>query len=79
MSRQKQAPPLVYSKAQQADLAAQGQGCCPTCGGPWGRLAIKVCRLCGGVIGGGHKYRMVPAGPGLFALEHRNCSEPTKR
>lgn len=76
----KAAPPLPYSKARQRDLVAQHGGPhCPTCGRPWDRIAIKVCRLCGDVIGRGHRFKMVPAGPGLFALEHKNCIEPTSK
>lgn len=69
---------MAYSAARQADLAVPSIAC-PTCGRPWHRIAIKVCRLCGQVIGKGHKYQMVPAGPGLFALEHHDCTNPTAK
>src|SRR5690606_20341584 len=54
---------------------------CPTCGGPW-RAAVKVCRKCGKAVGRSERWRMVPAGPGLFAIEHREpCGmvEPWQR
>lgn len=73
-----QSPPAPYSKARQGDLAVTGL-LCPTCGRPWNRIAIKVCRLCGEVLQPNHRYRMVPAGPGLFALEHRDCTDPTSK
>ena len=68
----------VSANVIQADFATAGKSC-PTCGRPWDRLALRVCRRCGQVIGSYHKYHMVPAGPGLFALEHWNCDNPISR
>lgn len=72
----KQVPPHAYSGAKQRDLAVEVGPNCPTCGRSWDKMAIRVCRLCGEPIARSHKYRMVPAGPGLFALEHRKCADP---
>jgi hypothetical protein len=74
----KQAPPIRYQNAPQTDALIGAAITCPTCGGPWSNRAKRVCRKCGGVIGSRHKYHLIPAGPGLFALEHRNCSNPTE-
>ena len=76
MTKKTAPPPLAYPKAAQADLDAGRADNCPTCGRPWGRIALRVCRLCGQPISNNHKWRMVPAGPGLFAIEHRNCDQP---
>jgi len=65
-----QAPPLNYGQAPQADLALDDRAHCPTCGRPWKGLAVKVCRKCGQPIGRKDRWRMVPASPGLVALEH---------
>lgn len=70
------APPVPYPDAPQRDLVAEDPRTCPTCGGRWGRRAVKVCRKCGQPIARDHKHRFVPAGPGLFALEHKNCEHP---
>lgn len=75
----KRSPPVTYPAAQQRDAIAESGITCPTCGGPWNGQAIKVCRLCGRVIGQRDKWRMVPFGPGLVALEHMNCESPTHK
>lgn len=75
----KQVPPLNYPEGSQRDAVAEQRGNCPTCGRSWGGLAIKVCRKCGQALGRNDKYKMVPAGPGLFAIEHRSCENPTAR
>jgi predicted amidophosphoribosyltransferase len=75
----KAAPPIAYPDAHQRDLVTATGAHCPTCGQPWKRLAIKVCRKCGRVIGPRHKHHLVPVSAGLFAFEHRNCDEPTSR
>jgi hypothetical protein len=72
----RQAPPIRYQNAPQADALIEHGLSCPTCGGPWSNRAKRVCRKCGQVIGSRHKYQLVPAGPGLFALEHRDCKHP---
>jgi predicted amidophosphoribosyltransferase len=69
MTRRKQSPPLPYEGEPQRDLVADCGITCPTCGGPF-RAAVKVCRKCGKPIGRAEKWRMVPASPGLVALEH---------
>jgi len=74
MSTGKAAPPLEYPKGQK-DAIAQLRVCCPTCGGPW-KSAKRVCRQCGRPISSRHKWQMIPAGPGLWAIEHRNCDDP---
>lgn len=66
------APPIPYAGALQRDLVAEDPRTCPTCGGRWGKRAIRVCRRCGQPIARNEKYRLVPAGPGIFALEHRH-------
>jgi predicted amidophosphoribosyltransferase len=72
----KQTPPLAYPNATQQDFAAGADLHCPTCGKPWGKVAIRVCRNCGKPIGRSEKWRHVPAGPGLVAIEHRDqCIE----
>ena len=70
----KRAPPLEYPKGQVDGLAATGIHC-PTCGGPW-KAAKRVCRKCGQPIAARHRWQMIPAGPGLWAIEHRNCDSP---
>lgn len=76
MNRTKQAPPIPYPGQQQRDLVAEAPTTCPTCGGPW-RAAKRVCRKCGQTIGRAQRWRLVPAGPGLFAIEHRQpCGTP---
>lgn len=75
----KQAPPIHYAGAKQADLVVEHAITCPTCGGPWKGRAIKICRCCGRPLGRHDKYRMVPAGPGLFAIEHWDCDAPTAK
>lgn len=73
----KAVPPLSYPDAPQHDFAAGDALHCPTCGKPWDkRVAIKVCRKCGKPIGRHDKYRFLPAGPGLVAIEHRDCENP---
>lgn len=73
----KQAPPIEYGKAPQADALATLS--CPTCGGPWSGRAVKVCRLCGRPLGRNDRWRMVPFGPGLVAIEHYECDTPTHK
>lgn len=73
----KRAPPLEYPKGQ-TDLVARLVPHCPTCGGEW-KGAKRVCRRCGQPISGGHKWRLIPAGPGIWAIEHRNCEHPHER
>lgn len=75
MSRKKQAPAVAYPEAAQADLTA-GDGTCPTCGRAWDKkAAVKVCRRCGRVVNPGERWHMVAAGPGLVAIEHRDCDQ----
>lgn len=62
---------MAYPGEPQRDLVAECGTTCPTCGGPW-RAAVKVCRKCGKAVGRSERWRMVPAGPGLFAIEHRD-------
>ena len=76
MSKSKPAPPLQYPKGQ-GDLIAPVVRSCPTCGGPW-KGAKRVCRQCGRPIAASHRWHMIPAGPGTWAIEHRNCNDPTK-
>lgn len=66
-------PPLAYAAPAQGDFDVGGAKKCPTCGGPWKRLALRVCRRCGLNIKRAERYRVVPVGPGLFAVEHRAC------
>jgi hypothetical protein len=61
---------VAYPGEPQRDLVAEAPTTCPTCGGPW-RAAVKVCRKCGKPVARSERWRMVPAGPGLFAIEHR--------
>lgn len=71
----KPVPPIAYPNAAQHDLAASNELHCPTCGKPWGKVAVKVCRKCGRSIGRDEKWVMLPAGPGLVAIEHKVCGE----
>lgn len=72
MNRRKQPPPLSYPGDPQRDLVTEAGHTCPTCGGAWPRrLSVRVCRCCGQPIRRGEKWRTVPAGPGLFAYQHR--------
>lgn len=73
----KAVPPLSYPAAQQHDFAAGNALHCPTCGKPWGKVAIKVCRKCGKPIARNERYHLIPAGPGLVAIEHRVCKGPS--
>jgi hypothetical protein len=70
MTRAKQPPPLAYPGNPQTDLAADPVVTCPTCGGPW-KAAKRVCRKCGQAIGRSERWHTIPAGPGLFGIEHR--------
>lgn len=80
MNRKLQSPPIAYAQARQADLATSVEGaCCPTCGRPWSGLGVKICRKCGDPIAAKHRFSMIPVGPGVVALEHHDCSEPTLR
>lgn len=78
MARKKQAPPIAYSSPKQAGLSLSPDTC-PTCGRGWEGLAVKICRACGETITKGHKYRIVPVGPGVFGYQHRNCEKPSSR
>lgn len=69
-----QAPPIPYPKGQQDALTFVPH--CPTCGRPW-TAPKRVCRKCGQPIARHDKWQTIPAGPGLFALEHRDCENPT--
>ena len=69
MSR-KQSPPLDYPGEPQRDLVVAAGHTCPTCGGPW-KAAKRVCRQCGKPIARSEKWITVPAGPGVFAYQHR--------
>lgn len=71
MRQSKQPPPLDYPNKSQPDLPMPRGPACPTCGAPWKGAAVRVCRLCGQVIRRGERYRVVPAGPGLFGYQHR--------
>jgi predicted amidophosphoribosyltransferase len=73
----KQPPPLVYPGAKQRDMVAESPKNCPTCGREW-RAAKRVCRRCGQPISNSHKWVMIPAGPGLWAIEHRCCESPER-
>jgi ribosomal protein L32 len=75
VTRAKQSPPLAYPGAKQRDLVAEDPVSCPTCGRAW-KAAKRVCRRCGQPISNSHKWQMIPAGPGLWAIEHRNCQDP---
>jgi hypothetical protein len=68
-------PPLDYPKGQ-TDAMVQIAPHCPTCGRPW-KAQKRVCRRCGQGISSSHKWQMIPAGPGLWAIEHRDCDNPT--
>lgn len=78
MSRRKQPPPIAYTGSRQSGLSLSAESC-PTCGRAWEGLAVKICRACGETIAKGHKYRVVPIGPGVFAYQHRDCAAPTSR
>lgn len=75
MTARKQAPPVGYPGDPQRDLVAEHAITCPTCGGPW-KAAKRVCRKCGQPIGRNQRWHMIPAGPGLWAIEHRGTCAP---
>jgi endogenous inhibitor of DNA gyrase (YacG/DUF329 family) len=72
----KRVPALAYPNAKQHDHVADEQAC-PTCGKPWGEIAVRVCRKCGKPIARGHRWKMIPVGPMIFSIQHRNCDMPT--